>query len=776
MSTTGSLWTRLTRPSLRARLILGYGSVLILFLLLGAMTTYQLNRINEANTILQQETRNALAAQELSRDSLELIVAIDKGILLEDVAEFTGPVTEALQRFEDQHKVVREAITDTLRLDTTVASLTSVVRPMVLQAEGGSWSVLRDNRVSRVDDKIARLSQAIDEVVLSTETRQTRALTQALGAQQTVYIYLAGSFLFAVLLGTYIVYSTVRSVTRSVGVLAAGASRLAAGELDQRIQVQSQDEIGRLSLVFNDMAAQLQSLYQSLERRVAERTTELQRRSIQLEAAAQVARESAAIRDVSQLLNATVGLISQQFGFYHAGIFLVDQTGDYAILEAASSEGGQQMLARGHRLGVGTEGIVGYVSQTGSPRIVRDVQADDTYFKNPDLPLTRSEMAIPLQVRDRVIGVLDVQSTEPAAFIEEDVAVLQTMADQVALAIENARLLKETEERLQEMNVLLGRYSRESWEQLAVERPNWGYVYDGVKVTPRDASDTAQMDSQLSVPLQIRGETIGHLDLSFADHALTDEDTAITQAVVDQATQALETARLFREARQRLAGLEILQRASLQLGSAQDLPAVLNSVAESVLAVFPAINCHLYLYDQDRDEFAPGIALWRDGGREPVVKIPRRDGLTATVARTGEPFIIDNAPRHPLYAGPEAQDWDLQAIAGFPIRRAGRTLAVFTMTFPGPHVFSDAEQRILDLLIDQAAVTIDQVQLFQATQHRAEQERLRAEITSRIRASTEIDTILQTAIQELGRSLRAADGLISLESSGKQGKGEEMRP
>jgi GAF domain-containing protein len=175
---------------------------------------------------------------------------------------------------------------------------------------------------------------------------------------------------------------------------------------------------------------------------------ETQRRAVPLRAAAEVARDATAILDVNQLLDETVHLISGQFGFYHAGVFLLDERGEYAVLQAASSEGGGRMLERGHKLQVGKVGIVGYVSDTGEPRIALDVDEDAAHFASSDLPDTRSEMALPLKVRGRVIGVLDVQSTQEAAFSEDDVAVLQTLADQLATAIENARLFEQAQRRV----------------------------------------------------------------------------------------------------------------------------------------------------------------------------------------------------------------------------------------------------------------------------------------------------------------------------------------
>ena len=164
------------------------------------------------------------------------------------------------------------------------------------------------------------------------------------------------------------------------------------------------------------------------------------RRATQLAVASEVARDAAAILDVEQLLDETVRLISERFGFYHAGVFLLDDKREYAVLHAASSDGGRRMLERRHKLKVGEVGIVGFVIGTGEPRIALDVGKDAVHFANPDLPDTRSEIALPLAVRGQVIGVLDVQSTEVGAFTEGDVATLQTMADQLAVAIESARL------------------------------------------------------------------------------------------------------------------------------------------------------------------------------------------------------------------------------------------------------------------------------------------------------------------------------------------------
>ncbi len=196
---------------------------------------------------------------------------------------------------------------------------------------------------------------------------------------------------------------------------------------------------------------ELEAHRENLEHLAQERTANLERVAVQLQVAAEVARDATTARGLDDLLDRAVNLVRDRFGFYHAGLFLVDERGEYAILRSASGEAGAAMLEHKHKLKVGEVGIVGYVTGSGQPRIALDVGADAVHFKNPFLPETRSELALPLKVEDRVIGALDVQSRRAAAFDEDDVRVLQTMADQLAVAIEKAHLLHESQQTAQEL-------------------------------------------------------------------------------------------------------------------------------------------------------------------------------------------------------------------------------------------------------------------------------------------------------------------------------------
>ncbi|MBU1879293.1 MAG: GAF domain-containing protein, partial [Chloroflexi bacterium] len=257
---------------------------------------------------------------------------------------------------------------------------------------------------------------------------------------------------------------------------------------------------------------------------------------------------------------------------------------EYAVLQAASSEGGQRMLARGHKLEVGQVGIVGYVADAGESRLALDVGEDAVFFDNPDLPMTRSEMALPLKVREQVIGVLDVQSTEEAAFTDEDVEVLQTMADQVALAIENARLLAESQRSLQELEAVYGQQTRRAWADRAT-RQSVAYRYTGTgvgAVSPTVQSDQAPDASaarRLSAPIRLRGQDIGSIMLQRdpdQDH-WSPEEAALMEEVGVQIGLALENARLVEDTQRRAAREQLTGEVSTRMRETLDVDTVLRT-------------------------------------------------------------------------------------------------------------------------------------------------------------------------------------------------------
>ncbi|OGO26885.1 MAG: hypothetical protein A2W33_04605 [Chloroflexi bacterium RBG_16_52_11] len=382
---------------------------------------------------------------------------------------------------------------------------------------------------------------------------------------------------------------TIRQGLHPITALTATVAAITNGDLTQVAPIESDDEIGVLARAFNSMTAQLRELIANLERRVADRTRDLEKRAVQLQVTAEVASEASAIQDLETLLVNTVRLISQKFNFYHAGIFLIDESRKYAILSAASSEGGQRMINRGHKLEVGKVGIVGYVAATGTPRIALDVGTDATYFNNPDLPQTRSEMALPLISRGQTIGVLDVQSTKPGAFSEEDTATLQVLADQVALAIENSRLISEMQNALQEIKNLYEVQVGQAWQK-RLSNQKIAYTYNRMGAQTKlsvdeDLRNDPHDPNSISIPIVFRGFQLGTVNLQReGDHLTwTAEEIDTINTIVAQFSLALENARLLEETQRRAARERQMADITTKLRASNDPETILKTAAEELL-------------------------------------------------------------------------------------------------------------------------------------------------------------------------------------------------
>ena len=336
----------------------------------------------------------------------------------------------------------------------------------------------------------------------------------------------------------------------------------------------------------------LTSANAELEQRVKERTGELlnanqqvEERARQLQIVADVARTATSIQELGTLLNPLTHLISQRFGYYHVGIFLLDEQNQYAILEASNTEGGLVMLKRGHRLKVGEQGIVGFVTSRGESRIALKVGQDAVFFNNPDLPDTRSELALPLKIGETILGALDLQSVEENAFTQADVSVLSILADQVAVAIQNARLSEQAQRALLEADLATRQLSGEAWKGYAKSIQSKGYRYDGVKSEAlKEASASRNENGSLSIPVQLRGQTIGRLKLKASDATRnwTEDERAIIESTAERVAIAMEGARLLEEAQKRAARESFLSDVGAKLGTSFQLDSILRDTVEEL--------------------------------------------------------------------------------------------------------------------------------------------------------------------------------------------------
>jgi GAF domain-containing protein len=359
----------------------------------------------------------------------------------------------------------------------------------------------------------------------------------------------------------------------------------------------------------------LLSLQISLESRILERTAQLtaanhlnERSTRQFQITAQVARVIANIRDVTELLPSITAIISERFGFYHVGIFLLDDAKQYAVLSAANSDGGRRMLERGHRLRVGETSTVGYTATTGLARVALDVGTDPVYFSNPDLPDTRSEIALPLKLGELLIGVLDVQSVEANAFIQEDIETLTTLADQVAIAIRNAQLLRDTQAAIAESQMLFGNYINKAWRSSAGADAKAGYRFTGTNPAPlehpvyseeiRNAMESGEIvarephngrgRSALVVPVKLRDEIIGTISINLPEGSKLDTDNVdIVRAASDRIALALENATLLEESQRRAAKERTIGEISAKIGGLVNIENILQTAMQELGSTLP---------------------------------------------------------------------------------------------------------------------------------------------------------------------------------------------
>jgi len=266
--------------------------------------------------------------------------------------------------------------------------------------------------------------------------------------------------------------------------------------------------------------------------------------------------------------------------------------------------------------------------------------------------------------------------------------------------------------------------------------------------------------SYVSAPIKIDDETVGYLNVDSAQpNHFSAEDAHNLQVFTNYVATAINNARLFNETQRHLTEMEALQRVVLRLTSTLDLSAVLDTVAESVLSITRASDCHIFLYNEEAHTFSFGAALWKDGRREPFVEQPRPNGLTATVVKQRQPLIINQVHQHPLYKDDEAQSWGLASIAGFPLKWRDKILGALNVAFEKPHTFTESEIRVLGLLADQAAIAIENAQLHrQVVNHATDLEARVAERTQQLQAQyARIEAILNNT----------SDGLVVTNEAGE---------
>ncbi len=542
-------------------------------------------------------------------------------------------------------------------------------------------------------------------------------------------------------------------------------------------------EMARALNVERSISDQLQTQSRELEEMVAVRTRGLVRRAVQLQTTADIAKLATESTEADLLMSQAVELIRERFGFYHASIFLIDETGNWANLAASTGEPGRKMLARRHRLAVGSASIVGWVTSNRLPRVALNVEEDPFHFRNPLLPDTNAEMAVPLLVGQRLIGALDVQSTEAEAFDEDDVRALEGIASELAVAIDSARIQRDMQEQLERIQRAARTEIRDAWARVGrsgtaptIHLNSQGELipadetqFSLLETLPGQANTVLSEDgSEIGVPIQVRGEVIATLSARNPSPAepWSEEDIALIEAIASQAAVSLESARQREEEQRRVTELEVLNRVSQAVSQMLRLDTLYRIVHRQINQVLGKTDMTIALFDDESENITIAYSSIEEG-KSTGATYSLGEDLTSAVVRSRQPLIlVENVAQQAALLGIQDFSGESKSWVGVPLLVGDEILGVLIVEDRlHENRYSDDDAALLTTIASQIASGIQNAQLLDQVQRTARRERLIHEITRKVRRSPDMKSVLDTTTRELARALNAVRTTASLGTS-----------
>jgi GAF domain-containing protein len=523
------------------------------------------------------------------------------------------------------------------------------------------------------------------------------------------------------------------------------------------------------------MVASLQTEREQLQLELAARESGVERRARQLQVAAEIAKLAVESDDPRVVAEQAIELIRDRFGFYHASVFTLDESGTWADLAASTGEAGRRLIARAHRLAVGSASIVGWVTGNQLSRVSNDVSQDPFHFKNPLLPETRSEMAVPLRAGGRLLGVLDVQSQEREAFTEDDVRAVEAIGNELAFALASSRKVRETQDELQKVDSLYRGRARESWARFArAGVPTLLRVGGDGTQGPSALGDEAfrtghtTIDStgrEVAVAVVVRGEVVATIAArrSPTDPAWSADDVALLEAVSGQIGLSLENARQYSEEQRRVSELEVVNRVSQGVSQMLRLDSLFRVVYAQIDQILPGVDVSIGLYTPAADSIEyPFVSLGGEISDRPALALGQ--DLAAQVIRTRQPLLLsEKVAQQAASLGVRPPTPPPASWLGVPLLVGDSALGLMIVQDPSQERrFSEDDIALLTTVASQVSTAIQNDRLLGQSQRAARRERLIHEITSKVRRSTDIRSILDTTARELGRALNASRASVRL--------------
>jgi GAF domain-containing protein len=570
-----------------------------------------------------------------------------------------------------------------------------------------------------------------------------------------------------------------RSILVPLDNLRSSITLFEIGRQKSLVRDDSNDEIGELSLALNNFARQLTGSYINLEERVNQRTQALAQRAMYLQAAAELARDTTSISDIDELLTGSVDLIKERFGLYFVGVYILDPSSNQAILRSGTGEIGRALIQRGHRYQVGEIGLVGQVVASAEPLIVHDVNTDFVYQRHQLLNLTVAQAVLPLKIGTHVVGALDIHSDNPGGFDSSAVSVLQIMADQLSVAIQNASLVEDLKVRIQETNLLYQRYAQENWSIMKLRDQEIGYEFDMVRIVHYqdhlssdliqslqagkpiivdEPSENGETRNILYAPLMMYNQLIGVIGFedTGGDRSWTKDEISTLETISNQISLALDNSRLIEETQRRSDQIRLLQAVTSIAASHVKLSDLLEAVAEKLCQELDIDFCDV-LWSEPDGISAKYIASSTRDVEEikvdipeylPIVENPLFHHLVET-KRTVELYDFEHNP----LAADLGDLFVFRNISNMMVTpmflRGDVSGAILMSNKEDRRKFSSDELLLMDQISLQLSSALEVANIFERTTLQAERERQISEATQHIRETLDLPTILRSAAQEL---------------------------
>ena len=337
-----------------------------------------------------------------------------------------------------------------------------------------------------------------------------------------------------------------------------------------------------MQLAFDALTAERMQL----EENVLKRTDELEAQTTQLRTASTVAKAMAEIQNISELLDSVTKLTSEKFGFYHVGLYILDEQKRTAFLQAASSAAGKQLIGQAFRVESDRRNLINRVVTQNRHIIISD--SDGTNFiQDTNFPLTRSRMLLPLAVRGNILGILDIHSEQPQVFSNQDAEILQSLADLVAISFDNARLINETKSLVSQLEMNTNVQTERTWKKLTSrQRPAYQYTPAGVR--PVFSTNKKDSDDGLHIPLVLHGQKIGLIKLKRKGEAShwSEKERVLVEKIADQIALALENSRLVDEAQKNALRDQMIANVSTRVRETLDIESVVRTAATELRRAF----------------------------------------------------------------------------------------------------------------------------------------------------------------------------------------------